>query len=445
MKISKRCSIALREMINEKTQYRSGPQIIEFFNQFGLNKEYQWGGSPSRWKITDDILAEINGTEIMDRCIETLFNPINFIEDKAKFSELFPIFNEYLSYEGYEMVLVGKKIKIQNVYDKEEESLPTKETTDEKIFFLSHASEDKDLVRSVYNKLGALGIEAWFDEAEILPGDNLVRKVFDGFSSSKYVVIFISKAFLSKPWPLTELETAVAKQIRKDSKLIIPFLIDVTYEELVEKFPFFEPIYTPSENDSEKIVEVLLKQMKADGTHIIKTKNPTNDKQISDIRDEKDKKTIEHLLHFISFNLFDEIFSEPDRIRTFNLNLYDCFMEIYRSSSFFLYNEETRKKIELFVSDWKEYISYVSQLMVSTPDQTFCYVEMLGDLFKNRQQEIDFHKMLEANSKLRNSYTDLIEYLRLNYYEIDFDTIQENIRQEFVKHDSELRKMDNKY
>ena len=74
MEISKGCSKALRNMINERIKYRSGPQIIEFFNQFGLNKEYQWGGSPSRWKITDDILEEINGTEIMDRCIETLFH-----------------------------------------------------------------------------------------------------------------------------------------------------------------------------------------------------------------------------------------------------------------------------------------------------------------------------------------------------------------------------------
>lgn len=267
MRISESCSKALREMINERTQYRSGPKIIEFFNQFGLNKVYQWGGSPSRWKITDDILEEINGTEIMDRCIETLFNPINFIEDKAKFNELFPLFNEYLSYEGYEMVLFGKKIKIQILTDNEENSSSINKTRNERIFFLSHASEDKVLVRSVYNKLRELGIEAWFDEAEILPGDNLVRKVFDGFSTSKYVVIFISKSFLSKPWPITELETAVAKQIRKDIKLIIPFRIDVTYEELVEKFPFFEPIYAPDLNDSNKIVDELLKQIKVDGTY----------------------------------------------------------------------------------------------------------------------------------------------------------------------------------
>ena len=444
MEISKGCSKALRNMINERIKYRSGPQIIEFFNQFGLNKEYQWGGSPSRWKITDDILEEINGTEIMDRCIETLFNPINFIEDKDKFDELFPIFNEYLSYEGYEMVLVGKKIKIQNVSDKEEKSLPTKETTDEKTFFLSHASEDKDLVRSVYNKLGAWGIEAWFDEAEILPGDNLVRKVFNGFSNSKYVVIFISKSFLSKPWPIAELETAVSKQIRIDSKLIIPFLLDVTFDELVAKFPFFEQIYTPSENQSEKIVEVLLKQMKADVTHTIKSQPSTNNKQVPDIRVEKDKKTIEHLLHFISFHLFDEIFSKPDRIRSFNLTLYDCFMEYYNSSTFFLYNTETKEKIDSFVSDWREYIHYVTQLMESTPDQTICYVRIPMDLFKDKQQEIDFNNMIKASSKLKNSYINLVNYLRTNYYELDFDAIQETIRKELIKHDAHLRELHTK-
>lgn len=428
-------------MINERTEYRSGPKIIDFFNQFGLNKEYQWGGSPSRWKITDDILEEINGTEIMDRCIETLFNPINFIEDKAKFDELFSLFNEYLSYEGYEMVTIGRKIKIQNITEKDEKSMSENKTTNQKIFFLSHASEDKGLVRSVYSKLGELGIEAWFDEAEIIAGDNLVRKVFDGFSTSKYVVLFISKFFLSKPWPIAELETAVAKQIRIDSKLIIPFLLDVKYEELVEKFPFFEPIYAPEEKDSDKIIKVLLKQIKAEGTQIKETKISAEDEHVPDIRDEKDRKTVEHLLHFISFYLFDEIFKSPYRISSFNLTLYDCFMEYYDSSSFFIYNNETEKKIESFASDWKKYIHYVTKLMDSNPDQTICYVSLSMDLFKDKQQEIDFNNMVEVSLKLKNSYTELVKYLRKEYFDIDFDEIQETIRKEFIKHDEDLRKL----
>ena len=116
-------------------------------------------------------------------------------------------------------------------------------------------------------------------------------------------------------------------------------------------------------------------------------------------------------------------------------------MEYYNSSSFFLYKEETGKKIKSFVSDWKEYIHYVTQLMVSNPDQTICYVSMPMDLFKDKQQEIDFNNMVKASSKLKNSYTELVNYLREEYFEIDFDTIQETIRKEFIKHDADLRKL----
>ena len=63
------------------------------------------------------------------------------------------------------------------------------------------------------------------------------------------------------------------------------------------------------------------------------------------------------------------------------------------------------------------------------------------DLFKDKQQEIDFNNMVKASSKLKNSYTELVNYLREEYFEIDFDTIQETIRKEFIKHDADLRKL----
>ena len=44
-------------------------------------------------------------------------------------------------------------------------------------FFLSHASEDKELVRRVYDHLRIQEFTCWFDEAEILPGDSFVDKV----------------------------------------------------------------------------------------------------------------------------------------------------------------------------------------------------------------------------------------------------------------------------
>ena len=49
----------LRDMINEKTIYRSGPALVSLFNQYGFHDTYG-GGFPSRWYYTDEKLKKIN-------------------------------------------------------------------------------------------------------------------------------------------------------------------------------------------------------------------------------------------------------------------------------------------------------------------------------------------------------------------------------------------------
>ncbi|BDC92244.1 toll/interleukin-1 receptor domain-containing protein [Treponema bryantii] len=147
-----------------------------------------------------------------------------------------------------------------------------------KSFFLSHASEDKKFVREVYNELNENeNIDCWFDEAEILPGDNLIDKVFtEGFNTSRYVVLFLSKSFVNKNWPIAELKTVISKQIRLNIKIIIPFLLDISFEELVEKFPFFEPIFCSPAVDSQNVVKLLKSQIKRDNRITNTTKKTTS-------------------------------------------------------------------------------------------------------------------------------------------------------------------------
>ncbi|MBI5249094.1 MAG: toll/interleukin-1 receptor domain-containing protein [Desulfomonile tiedjei] len=117
-------------------------------------------------------------------------------------------------------------------------------------YFLSHASEDKLLVKKVYSTLKAKGRTCWFDQAEILPGDSLVEKVFvDGLKNCRFVILFLSKSFLSKEWPKAELETVIARQIRENKKSIVPFLIDIGHSELVSQYPYFESIYCGNATD----------------------------------------------------------------------------------------------------------------------------------------------------------------------------------------------------
>lgn len=52
----------LRDMINEKTTYRSGPALVCLFNKYGFHDTYGYGGGfPSRWIYTDDKLKRLMG------------------------------------------------------------------------------------------------------------------------------------------------------------------------------------------------------------------------------------------------------------------------------------------------------------------------------------------------------------------------------------------------
>jgi len=111
--------------------------------------------------------------------------------------------------------------------------------------FISHASEDKGTVAIPFAKeLEKYGITYWLDMNELMPGDQLSEKIFkEGIAKSDYVVVFISKNFLAKGWANAELRNALAKQLRTNTKIVIPFLVDIRFSDLLEIYPEFENIF----------------------------------------------------------------------------------------------------------------------------------------------------------------------------------------------------------
>lgn len=70
----------LRDLINEGTRYRSGSQLVNFFNELGFNNVYEQG-FPSRCFFTDECLKELNGTDGIEKCIKKIFNPREYISN----------------------------------------------------------------------------------------------------------------------------------------------------------------------------------------------------------------------------------------------------------------------------------------------------------------------------------------------------------------------------
>jgi len=99
----------LRNLINEETEYRSGPKLVSFFNDLGFDDSYGQG-FPSRWIYTDEKLAQINGTPELDKCIKKLFAPVNFIGRFTDLDKFIKDFNQYLAFDNWKVVRNEKEI-----------------------------------------------------------------------------------------------------------------------------------------------------------------------------------------------------------------------------------------------------------------------------------------------------------------------------------------------
>jgi hypothetical protein len=103
--------------------------------------------------------------------------------------------------------------------------------------FISHASEDKDgFVRPLAIALASLGASVWYDEFSLKLGDSLSESIDRGLASSRFGIVVLSHAFMSKPWPRRELRGLVAREIDGQSR-IIPVWHEVTRSQVSDFSP----------------------------------------------------------------------------------------------------------------------------------------------------------------------------------------------------------------
>lgn len=86
MQLSQRTLKELRIIINgdDTDDYRSGPQLVDFFNDLGF-KDIYGQGFPSRWVYTEQKLKIINGSSKLDKCIKKVFSVVNYIQQFTTF------------------------------------------------------------------------------------------------------------------------------------------------------------------------------------------------------------------------------------------------------------------------------------------------------------------------------------------------------------------------
>ena len=114
MVLQKKTLEKLRQIINEESEYRSGPKLVEFFNRLGFKETYGQG-FPSRWMYTDEKLQQINGTPELDKCIKEVFAVVNFANDIPKLDRLIQEFNNILTFDKWKIKRDHSEIVFQKL------------------------------------------------------------------------------------------------------------------------------------------------------------------------------------------------------------------------------------------------------------------------------------------------------------------------------------------
>ena len=98
--------------------------------------------------------------------------------------------------------------------------------------FISHASEDKDsLVRPLATLLEQLSVKVWYDEFSLKIGDSLSAAIDKGLQDSRYGLVILSKAFLTKRWTDYEYRSLITRQVAGE-KVLLPLWYGINTEEV---------------------------------------------------------------------------------------------------------------------------------------------------------------------------------------------------------------------
>lgn len=118
------------------------------------------------------------------------------------------------------------------------QSMPRMEANEVRFdFFISYASEDREVAEALDKLLNARGYKVWRDRGQLTLGDSLTAKINEGLAASTFGIVILSEAFLRKNWPQAELNALQSRAITVGQKVILPVRRNLTHEEMARHLP----------------------------------------------------------------------------------------------------------------------------------------------------------------------------------------------------------------
>lgn len=173
----------------EGLPYRSGPKLVDFFNDLGFRDVYPSnGGFPTRRIFARDKLKAINGTNTLTEAIKRALDPRLFHAEQLSIQEAINRLNEVLTYDGVEVVRQGITITVRdssspipqiesaNYF----EDIQVQSLIDDNIAKCNQKLDQGDYQGAITNarslvEATLLGIIKEYGDEEVAPNDDLLR------------------------------------------------------------------------------------------------------------------------------------------------------------------------------------------------------------------------------------------------------------------------------
>src|SRR5258708_1718724 len=86
--------------------------------------------------------------------------------------------------------------------------------------FICHSSKDAELARRVATDFRTQGIETFFAECDIGPGDSIRQKIDAGLEQCTHFVALLTPASINAPWVKTEMDAAFMRKVEGKCRFI---------------------------------------------------------------------------------------------------------------------------------------------------------------------------------------------------------------------------------
>jgi TIR domain len=108
--------------------------------------------------------------------------------------------------------------------------------------FISYASADKEqYILPLSHALTTHSVSFWLDVNEIDWGSNFVLKINDGLRNTRYALLCLSKNFLARAWPESEMSAVLSIQNTKGEPRLLPLILN-SKEDVLNFYPILAPL-----------------------------------------------------------------------------------------------------------------------------------------------------------------------------------------------------------